>query len=104
MIKAPLEETSYGAPHSKSKISSFRPFFSFMVLMQFGLRNPDSTNTNSKHVCSMNSHLKDTINLPNSHPCVFMILFDMNRPFFWLFLKAKYKIIEMGEIMIADYT
>jgi len=23
-------------------------------------------------------------------------------PFFWLFLKAKFKIAEMGEIMIAD--
>jgi len=101
MIKTPLEKTSYGTPPSKSKISLFRPFF--MVLMQFGLRNPDSTNTNSKHVCSMDSHFKDNINLPNSHPCVFMILFDMNRPFF-LFLKAKFKIDEMGEIMIADYT
>jgi len=75
-----------------------------MVLMQFGLRNLDNTSTNSKHVCNMDSHFKDNINLPTSHPCVFMILFDMNRPFIWLFLKAKFKIAEMGEIMIADYT
>ena len=47
------------------------PFF--MVLMQFGLRNPNYTSTNSKHVCNMDSHFKDNINLPNSHPCVFMI-------------------------------
>jgi len=81
MIKTPLEGTSYRTPPSKSKISSFRPFF--MVLMQFGLRNPDNTDTNSKHVCSMDNHFKDNINLPNSHPCVFMILFNMNRPLFF---------------------
>jgi len=52
----------------------------------------------------MDSHFKDNINLHNSHHCVFMILFDMDRPFFWLFLKEKFKIAEMGEIMIADYT
>jgi len=28
----------------------------------------------------------------------------MNKPLFWLFLKAQFKIAEMGEIMIADYT
>ena len=72
--------------------------------MLFGLRNPDSTSTNSEHVCNMDSHFKNNINLPNSHPCVLMILFDMNRPFFWLFLKAKFKIAEIEEIMIADYT
>ena len=72
--------------------------------MQFGLRNPDSINTNSEHVCNIDSPFKDNINLLNSHPCVFMILFDMNRPFFFLFLKAKFKIVETGEIMIADYT
>ena len=43
----------------------------------------------------MDSHFKDNINLPNSHPCVFLILFDMNIPYFWLFLKAKFKIAEM---------
>jgi len=37
----------------------------------------------------MDSHFKDNINLLNSHPYVFMILFDMDRPFFWLFLKSK---------------
>ena len=47
------------------------PFF--MVLMQFRLRNPNYTSANSKHVCNMDSHFKDNINLPNSHPCVFMI-------------------------------
>jgi hypothetical protein len=73
-----------------------------MVLMQSGLRNPDNISTNSEHVCNIDSHFKDNINLPNSHPCVFMILFDMNRPFFWLFLKEKFKIVEIGEIMIAD--
>ena len=74
-----------------------------MVQMQFGLRNPDNINTNFEHVCNIDSHFKNNINLSDSHPCVFMILFDMNRPFF-LFLKAKFKIDEMGEIMIADYT
>jgi len=49
----------------------------------------------------MDNHFNDNINLPNSHPCVFMILFDMNRIFFF---KAKFKIGEMREIMIADYT
>jgi len=33
-----------------------------------------------------------------------MILFDMNRLFFWLFLKAKFKIAKIGEIMIVEYT
>jgi len=40
-------------------------------------------------------------NLPNSHPYVFMILFDRFLSFFylfWLFLKAKFKIAEMEEI------
>jgi len=63
--------------------------------MQFGLRNPNNTSTNFKHVCSMDSHFKDNINLPNPHSCVSMILFDMNRPFFWLLLKAKFKIAEI---------
>ena len=53
-----------------------------MALTLFGLRNPDSINTNFEHVCNMDGHFKDNINLPNSHPCVFMILFDMNRLFF----------------------
>jgi len=52
----------------------------------------------------MDSHFNGNINLPNSHPCVFMILFDMNKPFLLLFLKAKFKIGEMKEIMIVDYT
>jgi len=56
----------------------------------------------------MDSHFKDNINLPNSHPCVFMILFDRFLSFFYfvfgLFLKAKFKISKMGEIMIANYT
>ena len=47
------------------------PFF--MVLMQSGLRNLDSTSTNSEHVCNIDSHFKDNINLPSFHPCVFMI-------------------------------
>jgi len=54
--------------------------------MQFGLCNPN-----------WDSHFKNNINLPSSHPCVFMILFDMDRTFFWLLLKAKYKIAEMRE-------
>jgi len=36
-----------------------------------------------------------------------LVVYDficMNKPFFWLFLKAKFKIVEIGEIMIADYT
>jgi len=41
--------------------------------MQSELRNPDSTSTNSEHVCNMDSHFKDNINLPGFHPCVFMI-------------------------------
>jgi len=56
-----------------------------MVLMQFGLRNPNCTSTNSEHVTNMDSHFKDNINLPNSHPCAFMILFDMDRPFLGCF-------------------
>jgi len=32
-----------------------------MVLMQFGLRNPDSTNTTFEHVCNMDGHFKDNI-------------------------------------------
>jgi len=44
-----------------------------MVLMQFRLRNPDNTITNSEHVCNMNSYFKDNINLPSFHHCVFMI-------------------------------
>jgi len=43
-----------------------------MVLMQFEF-NPNCTSTNSEHVCNMDNHFKDNINLPNSHPCVFMI-------------------------------
>jgi len=54
-----------------------------MVLMQFGLRNPNCINTNSEHVCNIDSYFKDNINLHNSHPCVFMILFDMDRPLFF---------------------
>ena len=41
--------------------------------MQSGLRNPDNTSTNSKHVCNIDSHFEDNINLPSFHPCVFMI-------------------------------
>ncbi|AET03627.1 hypothetical protein MTR_8g073880 [Medicago truncatula] len=44
-----------------------------MVLMQFGLRNPDSTSTNSEHVRNMDRHFKDNINLLSFHPCIFMI-------------------------------
>jgi hypothetical protein len=36
------------------------------VLMQFRLRNPNSTRTNFEHVCNMNNHFKDHINFPNS--------------------------------------
>jgi len=43
----------------------------FMVLMQFWLRNPNCTSTNSEHVCSMDSHFKDNISLPHSYLCVF---------------------------------
>ena len=41
--------------------------------MQSGLRNPNSSNTNYEHVCNIDSHFKDNINLPRFHPCVFMI-------------------------------
>jgi len=41
--------------------------------MQSGLRNPDNTSTNYEHVCNIDSHFKDNINLPSFHPCVFMI-------------------------------
>jgi len=44
-----------------------------MVLMQFGLRNPNNTNTNFEHVSNMDSHFKDNINLLIFHPCVFII-------------------------------
>jgi len=89
MIKTPLEVTSYETPPSKSKIPSFRPFF-YMVLMQFGLRNPDNINTNYEHICNIDSHFKDNINFPNSHPCVFMILVDMNS----FFLKQNSKLVK----------
>jgi len=39
-----------------------------MVLMQFGLHNLNYTNTNSEHVCNLNSHFKDNTTLLNSHP------------------------------------
>ena len=44
-----------------------------MVLLQSGLRNPDSTSINYEHVCNIDSHFKDNINLPSFHPWVFMI-------------------------------
>jgi len=75
-----------------------------MVLMQFGLYNPNCISTNFELVYNMDSHFKDNINRHNSHPCISMILFDKDRPIFWLFLKAKFKIVETKEIMIADYT
>jgi len=75
-----------------------------MVLMHFELRNLNCISTNSEHVNNMDSHFKGNINLPNSHPCVFMILLDMDKPFFWMFLKAKFKIAEMREIMNVDYA
>ena len=53
------------------------PFF--IVLMQSGLRNPDSTNTNYEHVCNMDSHFKDNINLPSFRPCAFMIKTPLER-------------------------
>jgi len=55
--------------------------------MQFGLRNSNCISTNSEHVYNMDDHFTDNINLPNSHPCVFMILFDMDKTFF--FKKSK---------------
>ena len=30
--------------------------------------NPNYISTNHKHVCNMDSHFRDSINLPNSHP------------------------------------
>jgi len=51
----------------------------FMVLMQSGLCNPDSTSTNSEHVCNMDSHFKDNINLPSFRPCVFIIKTPLER-------------------------
>jgi len=50
-----------------------------MVLMQSGLSNPDITSTNSEHVCNMDSHFKDYINLPSFCPCVFMIKTPLER-------------------------
>jgi len=37
---------------------------------QFGLYNRNCISTNYKHVCNMNSHLRDNINLLTSHPSV----------------------------------
>jgi len=37
---------------------------------QFGLYNPNCISTNSKHVCNMDNHFRDNINLPNSHSSV----------------------------------
>jgi len=54
----------------------------FMVLMQFGLCNPDNTSTNFKHVCNIDSHFKDNINLPSFNPCVFMIKTPLEGTFY----------------------
>jgi len=37
---------------------------------QIGLYNTNCINTNYEHVCNINSHFKDNINLLNSHPSV----------------------------------
>ena len=76
----------------------------FMVLMQFWFCNPASTSTNSENVCNMDSHFKDNINLPNFFILVFLWFYLTWIELFLFFLKAKFKIGEMGEIMIADYT
>ena len=58
--------------------------------MQFGLRNPDSANTNFEHVCNMDSHFKDNINLPSIHPCVFMIKTPLEETYYGTpFSKSK---------------
>jgi len=55
----------------------------FMVLMQSGLRNPDSTTVNSEHVCNIDSHFKDKTSygtppsksiIPSFRPFFFMVL------------------------------
>ena len=40
------------------------------LVKQFGLYNPNSISTNSRHVCNKDSHFRDNINLPNPHPSV----------------------------------
>ena len=42
---------------------------------QFGLYNLNSINSNSKHVCNMDSHFRDNINLPNSSLCFGSLIF-----------------------------
>jgi len=37
---------------------------------QFRLYNLNCISTSSKYICNMNSHFRDNINLPNSHPSV----------------------------------
>jgi len=44
-----------------------KPFFK---VKQLGLYNLNCISTNSKHVCNMDSHFMDNINLPNSHPSI----------------------------------
>jgi len=53
-----------------------------MVLVMFGLRNPDNTNTNSEHVHNMDSHFKDNFNLLSFHPCIFMIKIPLEQTFY----------------------
>jgi hypothetical protein len=71
------------------KFHRLDPFF--MMLMQFGLHNSNCISTNSEHVCNMDSHFKDNINLPNSHLRVFMILSDRFLSFFLLGFLVVFK-------------
>jgi len=46
------------------------PKHHFSKEKQFELYNPNCISTNSKHVCNMDSHFMNNINIHNSHPYV----------------------------------
>lgn len=103
MIKTPLEGTSYGTPPSNSKISSFRPFFSWCwYSLDYIIRTTP--------VPILNIFVAWIVILRRMLIFLTLILVFLwfyvtwIDPFFCLFLKAKFKIAEMGEIMITDYT
>jgi len=52
------KQTIVALPPQRFEIFYLDPLsiFFFMVQTQFGLRNPNCTNTNSEHVCNMDSH------------------------------------------------
>ena len=71
------------------KFHRLDPFFHGADVVR--ITYPNCISTNYEHVCNMDSHFKDNINLPNSHPFVFMILFDKFLPFFYLVFFVVFK-------------